>query len=79
MIDNETATGATQRQPRNIFEQTLYGLQTVNENVVGLSRDMEAMQRKSEDTAAKIDAIYRALYPSETEPIAPGPEQSIIQ
>ena len=27
MIDNETATGATQRQPRNIFEQTLYGLQ----------------------------------------------------
>lgn len=57
-----------QRQPRNIFEQTLYGLQAVNENIVAISQDFA-------ETAKKIDAIYRALYPEETEPMTIGAKE----
>jgi uncharacterized protein YaaN involved in tellurite resistance len=56
------------RQPKNIFEQLLFGMQTVNENVVELFKDMEDMRQK-------VDAIYNALYPAQTdiaEPTDPG-------
>ena len=52
------------RQPKNIFEQTLFGLQAVNDNIVAISQDFA-------DTAKKIDAIYRALYPDSLETIEP--------
>lgn len=49
------------RQPKNIFEQLAFGLQTVNDNVVDLFKDVE-------DIRQKVDAIYNALYPAQ--PIA---------
>ena len=35
------------RQPKNIFEQTLFGLQAVNDNIVAISQDLPIRQRKS--------------------------------
>ena len=54
-------------QPRNIFE-------CINQNIVDLSQDMVALYQKMETMEAKIDAIYMALYPSQTlsEPDASG-------
>lgn len=48
------------RQPKNIFEQLAFGLQTVNDNVVDLFKDVE-------DIRQKVDAIYNALYPAQTD------------
>lgn len=45
-------------QPKNIFEQLAFGLQTVNDNVVDIFKDMEDMRQK-------VDAIYSALYPAQ--------------
>ena len=47
-------------QPKNIFE-------LINQNIVDLSKDMVAMFEK-------VDAIYRALYPNDSEPNASGTE-----
>lgn len=40
-----------QRQPRNIFEQLAFGLQTVNENILDLYR--------------MVEEIHSALYPKD--------------
>ena len=45
------------QQPKNIFE-------LINQNVVDLSQDVVALYRMMQTTAAKVDAIYTALYPS---------------
>ena len=57
------------RQPKNIFEQLAFGLQTVNDNVVDLFKSVE-------DIHQKVDVIYNALYPAPaiSEPTAPGAE-----
>lgn len=51
------------KTPKNIFEQIVFGLEVVNNNVVDLYQ--------------KIDAIHSALFPiaSEHTPDAPGAEQ----
>lgn len=48
-------------QPKNIFE-------LINQNIVDLSHDVVKMYEK-------IDAIYDALYPKDSEPNASGAEQ----
>lgn len=57
------------RQPKNIFEQLAFGLQTVNDNVVDLFKNVE-------DIRQKVDAIYYALYPAQpaSEPTDSGAE-----
>ena len=40
-----------QRQPKNIFEQLAFGLQTVNENIVDLYK--------------MVSEIHKALYPED--------------
>lgn len=42
------------KQPRNIFEQILFGVQAVNENIVALSEDLSMMYQK-------IDQMHQAL------------------
>lgn len=60
MAQTPIPQGEQPRQPKNIFEQLAYGLQTVNDNVVDLFRDVEDIRRK-------VDAIYDALYPAQTD------------
>ena len=40
-----------QRQPKNIFEQLAFGLQTVNDNIIDLYK--------------MVSAIHKALYPED--------------
>lgn len=51
------------QQPRTIFEQLAFGLQTVNDNIIDLYK--------------KVDEIHAALYPPQqiAEPTAPGAEE----
>ena len=53
------------KQPRNIFEQILFGLEATNANVVALSEEI-AMIRKD------LDALKSALYMNNSEPNALG-------
>ena len=53
------------KQPRNIFEQILFGLEATNANVVALSEEI-AMIRKD------LDALKSALYMNDSEPNALG-------
>lgn len=55
------------RQPKTIFEQLALGLQTVNENVVDLFKDVE-------DIRQKVDMIFGALFtpPPTAEPTDSG-------
>lgn len=39
----------TTKQPRNIFEQILYGQITVNDNIVALSKNVEVLNDKIDD------------------------------
>ena len=51
------------QQPRNIFEQLAFGLQTVNDNIIDLYK--------------KVDEIHAALFSPQTpiaEPDVPGAE-----
>lgn len=45
------------REPSNIFEQILYGLEVTNDNVVGLSEELSALR-------AEVDAIRKAMRPT---------------
>ena len=51
-------------EPRNIFEQILFGVKATNDNIVAISEDLALVHQK-------IDAIYNALYPP-IEPNADG-------
>ena len=51
-------------EPRNIFEQILFGVKATNDNIVAISEDLALVHHK-------IDAIYNALYPP-IEPTADG-------
>lgn len=53
------------RQPKNIFEQILFGLEATNINVVAVSEELAAMWRD-------IKAIKAALYIEDSEPNALG-------
>ena len=57
------------RQPRNLFEQILFGVQVTNDNIVTLHGRVDAFE-------AKINAIYDALYPT-SEPNASGADEKI--
>lgn len=52
-------------EPRNIFEQILFGVKATNDNIVAISEDLALVHQK-------IDAIYNALYP----PIEPNADGS---
>ena len=52
-------------EPRNIFEQILFGLEATNINVVAVSEELAAMWRD-------IKAIKAALYIEDSEPNALG-------
>ena len=45
-------------EPKNIFE-------LINQNIVDLSKDVVTMYEK-------VDAVYKALYPNDSEPNASG-------
>ncbi len=65
---NDNQNPQESRQPRNIFEQILFGVQITNENTVDVHRRLESVE-------LKINAIYDALYPpTNTELNASGPE-----
>lgn len=57
------------RQPRNLFEQILFGVQVTNDNIVTLHDRVDAFE-------AKINAIHDALYPT-SEPNASGADEKI--
>lgn len=64
MADNK------QPQPKTIFEQLAFGLQTVNENIIDLSKDFAVLFQK-------VNEIHAALYPPVqpiAEPDVPGAE-----
>lgn len=65
---SETTNPQETRQPRNIFEQTLFGVQVTNDNIVAIHARMDNME-------AKINAIYDALYPT-SEPNVPGADDN---
>lgn len=61
------------QQPRNVFEQIALGLQTVNDNIVDLSKDFAVLFQK-------VNEIHAALYPSQqpiAEPDVPGAETEV--
>lgn len=61
---------AENKQPKTIFEQLAFGLQTVNENIIDLSKDFAELYRK-------VNEIHAALFPPQTpiaEPDVPGAE-----
>ena len=58
-----------ERQPRNIFEQILFGLETTNANVVALSEEL-AIARKD------LESLKSALYINNSEPDALGADNN---
>lgn len=54
-----------EKQPRNIFEQILFGLEATNSNVVIVSEELAAMWQD-------IKSIKAALYINDSEPNALG-------
>lgn len=56
----------TKLQPRNIFEQILYGQLAVNDNIVALSKNVEILNDK-------IDGIM-AVFTAQTE-VLPEPKR----
>ena len=59
----------TTQQPRNIFE-------LINQNIVDMSKDVVSMYDKVNTIEHKINAIYNALYPNDSEPNASGAEET---
>ena len=47
----------TKQQPRNIFEQIIYGQLATNDNVVALSKNVEVLNDKIDD----IMSVFTAL------------------
>lgn len=60
----------TKQQPRNIFEQILYGQLTVNDNVVALSKNVEILNDKIDD----IMTVFAAQME-----IVPEPKKSAVK
>ncbi len=56
---------AQQKQPRNIFEQILFGQETTNENVIVLGENLKTVNDK-------LDFVIGILCPQITEPTALG-------
>ena len=48
----------TKQQPRTIFD-------AINENIVGMSEDMNLMHGKVDNILAKVDVLYNALVPAQ--------------
>lgn len=48
----------TKQQPRTIFD-------AINENIVGMSEDMNLMHSKIDTLLAKVDVLYNALVPAQ--------------
>lgn len=48
----------TKQQPRTIFD-------AINENIVGMSEDMNLMHGKIDTLLAKVDVLYNALVPAQ--------------
>ena len=51
----------TTKQPRNIFEQILYGQLAVNNNIVALSKNVEVLNERFDDImslfAAQLEVV----------------------
>ena len=60
----------TKQQPRNIFEQILYGQIAVNDNVVALSKNVEILNDKIDD----IMSVFTAQME-----IVPEPKHSAVK
>ena len=69
LLISENTNPQEPRQPRNLFEQILFGVQVTNDNIVTLHDRVDAFE-------AKINAIYDALYPT-SEPNASGADEKI--
>lgn len=48
----------TKQQPRTIFD-------AINENIVGMSEDMNLMHGKIDTLLAKVEVLYNALVPAQ--------------
>lgn len=51
---SENTNAQAERQPKNIFEQILFGMQVTNENIV-------AVHERMKDMEAKINEMYDAF------------------
>lgn len=60
----------TKQQPRNIFEQILYGQLTVNDNIVALSKNVEILNDK-------IDGIM-AVFSAQMD-VVPEPKRNAVK
>ena len=59
-------------RPASIFGQMMYGLKTVNDNIVTMSQNMQ-------DLDARLSRIEQMLTADISEPTASGAEQSDMQ
>lgn len=60
---------AANRQPKNIFEQIVFGQEITNDNIVALADNLAVVN-------SKLDALLGIFSPAETEPTASGEEQT---
>lgn len=67
----------TPRQPKNIFEQILFGIESTNDNIVTMSQDLAPMLQKIESVYVKVDEMYSLLFPK-TEPNLSGAEKTDV-
>ena len=58
------------QQPRNIFEQILYGQITVNDNIVALSKNVEILNDKIDD--------IMSVFTTQTD-VVPEPKHSAVK
>ena len=70
----ETTASAQQRQPKNIFEQILFGVQAVNENIIAISEENAAQRAIIEELLRAFVMPPVPMDKSNTEPGAPGAE-----
>ena len=62
------------QQPRNIFEQILYGQITVNDNIVALSKNVEVLNDKIDD----IMSVFSTQTDVVPEPKRAVKEESVL-
>lgn len=58
---------ATNRQPKNIFEQIVFGQEITNDNIVALADNLAVVN-------SKLDALLGIFTPTESEPTTSGAE-----
>lgn len=73
-MEEQNTGGQMPRQPKTIFEQILFGVQIVNDNLVALSEENAAQRAMIEELRQALIMPPIPMENTETEPNAPGAE-----